>query len=186
MDGLNAQRADIPRLLSRERLSWLSSLEAPWLSISQDGVEDDEELADAGGERLFGGFSGGSELLIICGDDRVGAACDQRGHVEGGPVTGARPPAIVFSASQRAAVAIDGSDADEGGDFAPIEAPELRQFGDECAQSGFAHSEHAGQEIGVGLPGGALRIAPSMSRSSSESSVCKRSTCRSMAFSTRG
>jgi hypothetical protein len=68
----------------RERLSWLSSGEAPRLSVSQDGVEDDEELADAGGERLFGGFSGGSELLIMRGDDRVGAACDQRGHVEGG------------------------------------------------------------------------------------------------------
>jgi hypothetical protein len=61
----------------RERLSWLSSGEAPRLSVSQDGVEDDEELADAGGERLFGGFSGGSELLIMRGDDRVGAACDQ-------------------------------------------------------------------------------------------------------------
>jgi hypothetical protein len=40
----------------RERLSPRSSEKAPWLSVSQDGVEDDEELADASGERLFGGF----------------------------------------------------------------------------------------------------------------------------------
>ena len=46
----------------RERLSLLSSGETPWLSVSQDGVEDDDELADAGGERLFGGFSVGSEF----------------------------------------------------------------------------------------------------------------------------
>jgi hypothetical protein len=42
----------------------------------QDGVEDDEEFADAGGEGLFGGFSGGSEVLIVRGDDGVRAACD--------------------------------------------------------------------------------------------------------------
>src|ERR1700733_4424620 len=67
-------RAPPPR---PERLSWLSSWEAPRFSISQDCVEDDEELADAGGERLFGWFSGGSELLIMRGDEGVRAACDQ-------------------------------------------------------------------------------------------------------------
>jgi hypothetical protein len=66
----------------------------------------------------------------------------------------------LFSASQCAAVAIDGSDADEGGDFAPIEAPELRQFSDERAQGGLANAWHAGQKVGVGLPGGALSDRP--------------------------
>ena len=56
-----------------ERLSPRSSEKAPWLSVSQDGVKDDEELADASGERLFGGFSDGSEFLIVRGDDRVGS-----------------------------------------------------------------------------------------------------------------
>jgi hypothetical protein len=32
-----------------KRLSLLSSGEEPWLSVPQDGVEDDEELAHAGG-----------------------------------------------------------------------------------------------------------------------------------------
>jgi hypothetical protein len=142
-----------------KRLSLLSSGEEPWLSVSQDGVEDDEELADAGSERLFGGFSVSSEFLIMRGDDRVGAACDQRGHIEGGPDRG---PASgdCLAASQRAAVAIDGSNADEACDFASIEAPELRQFGDQGAQSGLAHSGHAGQKVGVGLPGGALPDRP--------------------------
>ena len=43
-----------------------------------------------------------------------------------------------------------------GGNFAPIEAPEFRQFGDERAQRRVADSRHAGQEIGVGLPGWAV------------------------------
>jgi hypothetical protein len=55
-----------------------------------------------------------------------------------------------------AAVAIDGSDADEGGDFAPIEASEFRRFGDEGAQGRLAYSRHASQKVGVGLPGGAV------------------------------
>src|SRR5580658_2806604 len=113
-----------------ERLSLLSSGEGPWLSVSQDGVEDDEELADAGGEGLFGGFSGGSQLLVIGGDDGIGAGSDQCGHVKRGPHWGA-PAGDGFSAAPNAAVAIDGGDADEGGDFSPIEAPELRQFGDQ-------------------------------------------------------
>ena len=132
-------------------------------------VEDDDELADAGGEGLFGGFSVGSEFLIVRGDDRIGAACDQRGHVEGGPDRS--PPAgDCLSAAMGAAVAIDRGDADEGCDFASIEAPEFGQLGDEGASA---------------CQAALFRIAPSMSRSSSESSACRRSTCRSMALSTR-
>jgi len=139
----------------RERLSLLSSGETPWLSVSQDGVEDDDELADAGGEGLFGGFSVSSELLIVRGDDRVRAACDQRGHVEGGPDR--RPaPGDGLAAALDAAVAIDERNPDEGCDLAPVEAPEFRQLSDEGAQGGLAHARHAGQKVGVGLPGGAF------------------------------
>jgi hypothetical protein len=59
-----------------------------------------------------------------------------------------------------AAVAIDRGDADEGCDFATIEAPEFGQLGDEGAQGGLAHSRHAGQKVCVGLPGGALSDRP--------------------------
>jgi hypothetical protein len=121
----------------------------------RDGVEDDEELADAGGEGLFGGFSGGSQLLVKGVDDGIGAGSGQCGHVKRGPHRGA-PAGDGFSAAPNAAVAIDGGDADEGGDFSPIEAPELRQFGDQGAQGRLAYSRRAGEGIGVGLPGGAV------------------------------
>src|SRR5262249_15677929 len=122
---------------------------------SQDGVEDDEELADAGGERLFAGFSGCSELLIMGGDHRICAACDQRGHTEGGPDRGS-PARDGFAAARDAAVAIDRGDANGGCVFAWFEAAELRKLGDEGAQGRLAYSWHAGQEVGVGLPGWAL------------------------------
>src|ERR1700730_305472 len=84
-----------------ERVSVMSS-GLPWLAVSQDGVEDDDELAHAGDERLLAGFAGGSELGVVRGDDRVGAAGDQGGHVEAGT-----------AAAQRAAVAVDRGDADQ-------------------------------------------------------------------------
>ena len=89
------------------------------------------------------------------GDDGVGAACDQRGHVEGGPD---RRPAAGdgLAAALDAAVAIDGGHADKGCDLAPVEAPEFRKLSDEGAQCGLAHARHAGQKVGVGLPGGAF------------------------------
>ena len=132
-----------------------SSWEEPWFAISDDGVEDDEELSDAGGEGLLAGFPGGPKLLIIGGNDGVGSACDQCGHVEGG-CHRRSAAGDGLAAAPDAAVAIDGRHADERFDFAPIEAPEFGQFGDERSQSGFAHSRHTDQKVGVGLPDGAF------------------------------
>src|SRR3984885_2916748 len=133
-----------------ERLSFLSSREGPWFSVSHDGVEDDEELSDEGDEGLLAGFPRGAKLLIVGGDDGIGSAGDPRGHVGGGS----------FGRLAAGAVAIDRRHADEGRDFAPVEAPEFRQLGDEGAQGGLAHARHAGQKVGVGLPGGALSDRP--------------------------
>ena len=51
-----------------ERLS-LRSSGLPWFAVSEDGIEDDDELSHAGGERLLAGFSGGTELDIVGRDD---------------------------------------------------------------------------------------------------------------------
>src|ERR1700733_3622714 len=148
-----------PRAHAPEQMSWLSSREGPWFSVSHDGVEDDEELSDAGDEGLLAGFPRGAKLLIVGGDDGIGAAGGQSGHVEGG--SAGRPAAGDGSAAAPdAAVAIDRRHADECRDFAPVEAPEFRQLGDEGAQGGLAHARHAGQKVGVGLPGGALSDRP--------------------------
>src|SRR3984957_1014850 len=102
-----------------ERLSWLSSREGPWFSVSHDGVEDDEELSDAGDEGLLAGFPRGAKLLIVGGDDGIGSAGDQRGHVEGGSY-GRSAAGDGSAAAPDAAVAIDRRHADEGRDFAPV------------------------------------------------------------------
>src|SRR5258708_39572085 len=59
-----------------ERLSVRSS-GLPWFAVSEDGIEDDDELSHAGGERLLAGFSGGTELDVVGRDGGIGAACGQ-------------------------------------------------------------------------------------------------------------
>src|SRR5262249_49543136 len=131
-----------------ERLSVMSSGD-PWFAVSEDGIEDDDELADASNESLLAGFAGGSELAVVSGDDRIGAAGDQGGHVEGGAHGGAAT-GDGAAAAHGAAVAVDRSNADEGSDLAAVEMAELGQLGDQGAQRRFADPGHAGQEIGIG------------------------------------
>src|SRR6187200_2297605 len=123
-----------------ERLSWGSS-GLPWFAVSQDGVEDDEELSHAGDQGLLAGFSGGAELVVMGGDDRVGAAGDQGGHVEGG-AHGGSAAGDGAAAAHAAAVAVDRGDADQGGDLAAGQVAELGQLGDQGTQGGGAHPGH--------------------------------------------
>src|ERR1700675_4347956 len=107
----------------------------PWFAVSQDGIEDDDELAHAGDESLLAGFSGGSELGVIRSDDRVGPAGDQGRHAKTGAHRGAAAGDGTATA-QRAAVAVDRRDPDQGGDLAASEPAELGQLGDQGAQRG--------------------------------------------------
>ena len=122
----------IGALPDAERLSVMSS-GLPWFAVSQDGVEDDDELARTGDEGLLAGFAGGSELGVIRGDDRVGAAGDQGGHIEAG-MHGDAAAGDGAAGAQRAAVAVDRGDVDQRGDLAAAEMAEFREFGDLGAQ----------------------------------------------------
>jgi hypothetical protein len=92
------------------------------------------------------------------------------GHVEGGSHWGA-PAGDRLAAALRAAVAIEGSDADEACDFTPIEAPELRQFGMRVGRVALPTRGTLAKRSASACQAGLFRIAPSMSRSSSESSA---------------
>src|SRR5712672_3967247 len=115
-----------------ERLS-LKSSGLPWFAVSEDGIEDDDELSHAGGERLLAGFSGGSELDVVGRDDGIGAAGDQGRHKQSS-AHGRAAAGDGAAPAHRAAVAVDRRDTDEGGDLAAIEAAEFGQLGDQGAQ----------------------------------------------------
>src|SRR3954464_11968626 len=59
-----------PSLATGERLSWVSS-GLPWFLVSQDGVEDGEELAGDGDEGDHLGLAGGAEAIAEGLEDGV-------------------------------------------------------------------------------------------------------------------
>src|SRR5260370_31113396 len=117
-----------------ERLSEESS-GLPWFAVSEESIEDDDKLSEAGGESLFAGFAGGSQLGVVGGDDGVFLAGDQGRHEEGGAHDGAAAGNRA-SPAHRAAVAIDRRDTDQGGDLAAVGAAGLRQVAGHGAQRG--------------------------------------------------
>ena len=98
--------------------------------------------------------SGGSQLLIIGAMTGL-RGCDQRGHVEA-VLTGARPPRLSV-APQRPLSRLMGATPTRLAILA-IEAESgssaIRVAGSPCP------ARHAGQKVGVGLPGGALPDHP--------------------------
>src|ERR1700693_2213186 len=141
----------ITNLRHPERLS-ASSSGSPWFTVSQDVVEDDEELSHAGDEGLFAGFAGGSEFLVVGSDERVFPAGDEGGHREAGADRGAAA-GDGAAAAQHTAVTVDRGHPDQGGDLAAGETAEFGQFGDQDAPGCRADAGDTGPEIGIGLPG---------------------------------
>ena len=94
------------------------------------GVEDDEELAQAGGGDDFGRLALLFESLGEAFDDRVVVFGVESRHVEDvaeGPASSADG---AFAGSFAAVVGV-GRDADQGGDLFAVELSQLGQFGDE-------------------------------------------------------
>ena len=69
----------------------------------EHGVEDNQQLAHAGGEIQLLRPTSGQQPLVEVPDDGIEAAGYQRSHVEGGAYPGASAPNGAF-APQRAAV----------------------------------------------------------------------------------
>src|SRR3990170_869579 len=111
-------------LTKGERLSWKSSV-LPWSTVSEDGVEDGEELTHDGGEGELLGFAGGEQASVEAGQDGVVMGSDEGGHVEHGADLGPAAPGCA-RAAPGAAVTVYGGDTDQGGDLFVVELAEFR------------------------------------------------------------
>ena len=79
----------------------------------EHGIENDQELAHTGGKGDFLGFPGSTESLVEGANYGIEARGDNGVHVQDGPHVSPATPHRAFAA-QRAAVAIEGCDADQG------------------------------------------------------------------------
>src|SRR3954449_9636209 len=118
-----------PSLATGERLSWVSS-GLPWFLVSQDGVEDGEELAGDGDEGDHLGLCGGAEAFAEGLEDGVVTGRDEGGQEQGGAhaLASAGDHALAFPLAGLAGV---GGKAGEACDLLAVEGSELGQLGDE-------------------------------------------------------
>src|SRR3954467_12608865 len=114
MTGRRTKPAMLPRAAG-ERLSWVSS-GLPWFLVSQDGVEDGEELAGDGDEGDHFGLAGGAEAIAEGLEDGVVTAGDERCGEQGAadPFAAAADHALALPLAGLAGV---GGKACEAGDL---------------------------------------------------------------------
>src|SRR5680860_1726862 len=96
----------------------------PWCVIAEDGVEDGEELAHAGGDGDLGWPAAPDQASVESLQRGIAADGGQGRHVQGGADAGAAAHDHA-TAAEAAAVAVDRRDPDQGGDLAAIEGAEL-------------------------------------------------------------
>src|SRR5262249_3967764 len=90
---------------------------APGGSVSDEGIEDGEKLSDAGDDGDLLWLAAAKECVAEFTHDLVMGHRHKGGHVENHPDVGPSSGDDAMS-SQRAAVAVEWSDPDEGGDLA--------------------------------------------------------------------
>jgi hypothetical protein len=115
------------------------------------GIENDEQLAHAGGECQFGMFTAGAQPQIEDSDSWIAADSRHRCHVQHSPDLGTPAPDAA-AAAQAATVAVEGRQANQGGDLLAIESSQL---GQRCQQDARQHLPDPGnraQQLGALTP----------------------------------
>lgn len=121
----------------------------------QHRVEGREQFPHARRERDLLRFACSLQTLIEDPDHRVEAGGDNRTHAEHGADLCASAPHCA-SPSERAAVAIEGHDADEGGDLLICQCAQLRKTRQQGRGQHGAYARHTLQEIVFFPPHGDL------------------------------
>ena len=114
-------------------------------------VEDHQQLAHAGGDDDLGFFAEGFQAIREGSDDWVGASCAERRHVQ---ATAHRTSAAADRApsSELAAIAIEGGQADQCGDFSSTQLPQLGDLGDQGCTRARSNPRRALNNLGLLFP----------------------------------
>ena len=143
-------------IVTTKRLCFFSSVdervfELPRGAVLQDGVEDCQQLAHAGGDHDLERLAGGFQTLGEGAEDRVVSACGQRGHVEHAADRGTPAPDRTFAA-EAAAVPVEGRHPHQGGDLLAVDLAQLGQLGEERGSGHRPDARHAPQAIHFVFP----------------------------------
>src|SRR5919199_695741 len=109
----------------------------PGGALTQDRVQNEEQLVHTGRKGDLLGFAGSAQALVEGADDGIVPRGDQRSQVQGrahpGPSASDDAPA-----AQRAALTVERGDADEGGDLLAAEPAQRGQLSEQGEGGGRA------------------------------------------------
>src|SRR5262245_4832336 len=141
----SASKTRVNALVPGERLSWLSSA-LPWPIVSENGIEDGQELSSDGDESGHLGFSGGNEAVEEGLQDRIVPFGDHGTHEQDG-AHGCATAADEASAAPLAGLACERSKARERSNLLAVELPELRQFSNQRSCDGRPHTRYRSKQV---------------------------------------
>src|SRR5664279_2369043 len=139
-----------PRHSAPQRLC-LGSSDLPWLFVSEDGVEDGEELV---GDRDCGGhfrLASGEQALEEGLEDRIASLCDLGGQEESGADSGSAP-ANAGLANPLAGFAGKRRKPGQGAHLLSAKSAKLRQFADHGSGDNASDPGDRGQQIFLFAP----------------------------------
>lgn len=119
--------------------------------IFDHGVEDDQQFSHACGDDDFELFAFGFEAFGELSDDWVAPSGGESRHVEDASHGGPSPPYRSFAA-EASAIAVEGGQADQGGDFLPVEDPQLGKLGQQRGDGHRADARDTAEQVHFILP----------------------------------
>src|SRR5918992_2086702 len=136
-------------------MSRVLNIRSPGLLMFDHRVQDDQELAHAGGQSHFPGLARRTKAVVKGLDDGVISAGCQSSHIEGSPDPGPSAPDHSF-APEAATVPIKRGNSHQGGNLVAAQSAQFR----EISQQGDGHypadPRDAAQQVVLFSPEGTL------------------------------
>ena len=122
---------------------------------AEHGVENDEQLAHAGGEGRFRVFPARPQLSVKVLDDWIGTNRGDHGHVQDAPDLGPTTPDTT-AAAQATAVAVKGRQSGQRGDLFAIKCTQLGQVREQGGREHLTDPGHRAEQLVALAPDGGL------------------------------
>jgi hypothetical protein len=119
------------------------------------GIENNEELAHAGGERRHGVLTVATQSQIESSDGGIAAHSRHRRHIQDAPDLGASSPDTT-AATQFPTIAVKWREAGQCGDLLAIKHPQFGQLREQRSREHFADPRNRTQQLVALTPQGSI------------------------------
>jgi hypothetical protein len=119
--------------------------------VFDHGDDDDQQISHASGDHNLEQLAFGFETFGELPDDGIASSGRECGHVQNASDGSSASPNGA-PPTEASTVAVERSQADQRGDFLPVEAPQFREFRYQGGDGHGANSRDAVEQVALGLP----------------------------------